>query len=81
MAGIQIHLRHFAALREARGCEAESIEITEGNTPVEVYRLLFGEGPLAGLPVLYAVNAEWSPPSRALQAGDELAFIPPVGGG
>lgn len=77
----QVTVRHFAQLREQRGCEAEQVQLHAGCTVAEAYRELFPPGPQGALPVGFAVNHELVRPDHVLADGDELALIPPVGGG
>ncbi len=76
-----VTVRLFAALRELRGCEELRCPIEPGATPQSLFVGLFGEGPLARLPVAYAVNAAYARGDQALRDGDEVAFLPPLGGG
>ena len=78
---MKIHVRHFAVLREQRGCELEEVEVTPGTTAKALYDQLFPPGPEGQLPVLFAVNRAYVAGSATLTAGDEVAFIPPLGGG
>ena len=71
-------IRYFANLRELRGVQVESVELAEGTTAQQAYIHL---GFPAALPVAFAVNAERVAPSTVLAAGDELVFLPPLGGG
>jgi molybdopterin converting factor small subunit len=79
MARITLHL--FAQLRERRGVDTEELEIELPVTAAEAYAQLFPPGPEGVLPVGFAVNHELVAGSTPLHDGDELAFIPPVGGG
>ena len=78
---MEITVRYFAALREEKGCDVETVEISTGTRVVALYQHLFGAGPLGGLRVMFAVNQGYVPAGHALCAGDEVAFIPPLGGG
>lgn len=71
-------IRYFANLRELRGCESERIELPEGSTAGSAYAHL---GLPAALPVAHAVNYERVAASTPLAEGDEVAFLPPLGGG
>jgi len=81
---MRVRMRYFAAVREAAGCEGESLELPEA-ADVEAARaaLLARYPALAGiLPrCAAALNRAYVAPAAALHDGDELAFIPPVGGG
>ena len=75
---MRIVVRWFAALREARGTELESVELPEGSSASEAYARL---SPLPGLPVAFAINEAMASGSTPLADGDEVAFLPPLGGG
>ena len=69
----------FAMLRERAGARQLTIELPEG---ARVRDALAALGDLAaGLPLVMAVNREYAPEDQVLDAGDELALIPPVSGG
>ena len=69
----------FASLRDRAGWEERSIAFSEvGMTAAQVWDQL-GLGPLES--VCVAVNQEMVRPDQPLQAGDELAFLPPFTGG
>lgn len=70
--------RYFATLREQRGASAERVELPEGCTAAGAFATLF---PGLGLRVAYAVNQATVPADTVLQDGDEVAFLPPLGGG
>jgi len=72
---------HFAVLRERRGVGQEAQEVEAGATVQQLYDRLFPAGPQGRLPVGYAVNQSYVGGEHVLQEGDEVAFIPPVGGG
>ena len=74
----RITLRTFAQLREQRGTSEEEVEVPEGTTAAEAYASLFPE---PRVPVGYAVNHALTKGDAVLSEGDELALIPPVGGG
>ena len=78
---MKVAVRYFAVLRERRGTEVESVDAPEGCTVGELYTRIFPPGPEGSLPVLYAVNEAYVPRTHALASGDEVAFIPPLGGG
>lgn len=78
---MKVLVRHFAQLRERRGRADETLELEPGVTVGALYRSLFPPGPEGVLPVLYAVNQALASADAALSDGDEVAFIPPVGGG
>jgi len=81
---MKARVRFFARLAEAAGTRETEVELGEGLSVGEAFRLLcqrFPELADHADSVMYAVNAEYVPPDHPLQAGDELALIPPVSGG
>jgi molybdopterin converting factor subunit 1 len=77
-------VRFFAGLAEATGTRETEVELGEGLSAAEAFRLLCQRFPdLAdhGDSILYAVNAEYASSDHPLRDGDELALIPPVSGG
>ncbi|MCP4806998.1 MAG: MoaD/ThiS family protein [Proteobacteria bacterium] len=76
-----VTVRYFAQLREQRGCNDEVVAIPDGSNVAQAYAHLFPPSPEGALPVGYAVNHELVRPTHVLVEGDELALIPPVGGG
>jgi molybdopterin synthase catalytic subunit len=74
-----VTVRLFAMLRERAGARELTLELPEG---ARVSDALAALGDLAaGLPLVMAVNREYAPEEQVLDAGDELALIPPVSGG
>jgi MoaE-MoaD fusion protein len=81
-----LQVRLFAVLRERAGRDSLEVEVAEGATVAEALVALAGESePLAAaleaMPVVMAVNRSYAGEDAILAAGDELALIPPVGGG
>ena len=72
---------HFAVLRENRGLDKEIVEVEDSSTVGELFLHIFGDSELQDLPVMYAVNQVYVPVGTILKPGDEVAFIPPLGGG
>lgn len=75
---MNVRLLFFAVLRERAGTSEETIEIPAGSTVSEAYAARF---PGLGLPVGFARNGHICAPTTALSEGDEVALLPPVGGG
>lgn len=82
---MRIRIRLFASLRERAAAEWLEVELIEGATVQQALYELDRSGPLAGLIgslcVQMAVNRDYATPQTVLDAGDELALIPPVSGG
>jgi molybdopterin synthase catalytic subunit len=78
---VEVHVRHFSVLRERRGSTEETVVVAPGTTVRALYAELFPPGANGALPVLFAVNRAYVGPQHVLAAGDEVAFIPPLGGG
>ena len=81
---MQVRIRYFAGLREATKIEGETLDLPGGATAAEVRALLGERYPaLARLlpPCAVAVNRAYVAADVPLHNGDELVFIPPVGGG
>jgi molybdopterin converting factor small subunit len=75
---VKLNVRWFAQLREQRGRSEETVEVPEGARVGDVLATL---GLPAGLRVATAVNTRIVGPETALSDGDELALLPPMGGG
>ena len=78
---MRVTVYYFAVLRELSGQREESVELNSGTSVSVLYGKLFSETNAGGLPVMFAVNQAYVEPSHILQDGDEVAFIPPLGGG
>lgn len=81
---MQVRIRYFAGLREATKIEGETLDLPDGATAADVRALLGERYPaLARLlpPCAVAVNRAYVASDAPLSDGDELVFIPPVGGG
>ncbi|MEH7303609.1 molybdopterin converting factor subunit 1 [Neobacillus drentensis] len=71
----------FAHLRDAVGEEFLSVEAS-GKTVAELKADLGAKYNLPNMDtVMTAVNEEFAANDEVIQAGDEIAFIPPVSGG
>jgi molybdopterin converting factor subunit 1 len=76
---VEVTIRLFAMLRERAGKRELTLDLPEG---ARVRDALDELGDLAaGLPLVMAVNREYAAEDHVLDAGDELALIPPVSGG
>lgn len=83
---LNVRVLYFAALRDAIGKREEEVELPSLPTTVEALRQHLarqhGDGELATFKNLRcAVNYAVVPFDTSLEAGDEVAFFPPVTGG
>ncbi|RMG06552.1 MAG: molybdopterin converting factor subunit 1 [Planctomycetota bacterium] len=81
---LELGVKLFASVREAMGRDAITVELEDGACVADLLDALAARHPeisaqRAALSV--AVNHEFARPDRRLAAGDEVALIPPVGGG
>jgi molybdopterin converting factor subunit 1 len=81
---MQIRIRYFASLREVTGAAETQLTVPDATTISEVQSMLVTHyaqlGPILKR-CLYAVNHRYVPAEAILREGDEVAFIPPTGGG
>ena len=81
---MNIRIRYFASFREIIGQNEEIVTLPEGATVADVRALLLTRFPRLQ-PIMQrsacAVNHAYVPADTMLHEGDELVFIPPVGGG
>lgn len=75
---MRVKVRYFAALRERAGKDEEWLDIPEGLTLGGLFARLF---PGLDLPVAHARNHEHAAAGDLVAEGDEIVFLPPVGGG
>jgi molybdopterin converting factor subunit 1 len=81
---MDVRVRYFAALRETVGREDETLELPEGADVAAARAALAARHPAlaALLPrCVAAVNRAYVTPEAPLAPGDELVFVPPLGGG
>jgi len=81
---MQVTVLFFGVLREAVGAKELAVTLAPDASVAALRRLLVETqpafAPLAGR-LRVAVNREFAGDDRALAAGDEVAFLPPVSGG
>lgn len=79
---IKVKVRFFAGPREKLGFGELEQELPAGATVQTLVDALTGAYPdWASFRLKYAVNSAYVPLGTALSDGDEVACIPPVGGG
>jgi molybdopterin converting factor subunit 1 len=81
---VQITVRFFAAHREATGRPMLALDLPEGTSAQGAFNELCSRFPglgQAASSVAFAVNQALTSGEQVLQAGDELALLPPVAGG
>ena len=78
---MQITVRYFAALREEKGRDEEAVGVEDGTDVGSLYQTLFADSALRGMRVMFAVNQSYVDGAHPLHEGDEVVFIPPLGGG
>jgi molybdopterin converting factor subunit 1 len=81
---MKIHIRYFASFRELTGRNEEILDTPEGASVAEVRELLLERYPnlqAVMARATCAVNRKYVSAETELHEGDEMVFIPPVGGG
>jgi len=81
---MRVRLLLFAAYRELLRETRLEVDLPDGATAQDLYRLMEDRQPhLAGLrsSTTFAVNREVAPASTVLRSGDEVAFLQPASGG
>lgn len=77
-------MRYFASLREVADKNEETLEVPEGTSVADVRALLLARYPRlenALARAVCAVNHQYVTAETSVHEGDEVVFIPPVGGG
>jgi sulfur-carrier protein len=79
---VQIHLTYYASLREQRGLDHETVEVSSSSLRA-LYRSLAGKYgfPYTEEQIRPAVDDEFAPWDRPLSQGNRVVFISPVSGG
>ncbi|WP_206830986.1 molybdopterin converting factor subunit 1 [Alicyclobacillus fructus] len=81
---MRVDIRLFANVKEIAGRDKLELDVPDHATVSDVVQALRDAYPQlreALQHVMVAVNLEFADPSRRVQEGDEIALIPPVGGG
>jgi molybdopterin converting factor subunit 1 len=81
---VNVSLRYFAGAREATGLDSEELDLAQGASVESLRVALVARHPdlqaIVGS-LRFAVGASFAALDQELREGDEIALIPPVGGG
>jgi molybdopterin synthase sulfur carrier subunit len=79
---MQIHLTYYAILRDRRGLDRETVDMSDGNLRA-LYRRLRQDYdfPYDETHIRPAVNDAFCPWEQPLNGGDHVVFVSPVAGG
>ena len=75
---ISITIRYFAHLREIRGQSEETMTL---DAPISVGNLFTQIFKIDATSIRFAIDAEYVSAETLVSDGDEVAFLPPMGGG
>jgi molybdopterin converting factor subunit 1 len=81
---IHVHVRFFAAPREALGTSELEMDVAQGTTVGDLVELLVDQHPILRAFTRFlnvAVNRTYVSMQTVLRDGDDVACLPPVGGG
>jgi MoaE-MoaD fusion protein len=80
---MRVSVRLFAGLRERAGADRIEVELPEDARVADVLAAMAATpvGELRPRECVVAVNREYAEPHEHVQAGDEVALVPPVSGG
>lgn len=81
---IRVNVLFFGQLKEFLGCAQESIELQQGSSIEDLFQQLASGNPDLQKfrnSLVASRNQEFAGWRTALEAGDEIAFLPPVSGG
>ena len=78
---MQVKVRYFAVLRERAGKTEDLVEVAPGTTVGGLFADMFPPSAEGAMPAMFAVNRAYVSGDHALEHSDEVAFIPPLGGG
>jgi molybdopterin synthase catalytic subunit len=81
---MKLHVQLFAGVAQAVGERVWEGELPEGATLADLFAVIGEQHPAASsvLRISFAsVNQKYATPETVLQAGDEIAILPPVSGG
>ena len=69
---------YFAALREEKGVSSETLSNVSPMSIAELFYFLFSRSPTG---IRFALNQRYVAGDTEVTNGDEIAFLPPLGGG
>jgi molybdopterin converting factor subunit 1 len=78
---MQVKVRYFAVLRERAGKSEDLVDVAPGTTVGRLFVDMFPPSAEGGMPAMFAVNQAYVDADHPLKHCDEVAFIPPLGGG
>ena len=79
---MRVAVLFFAGACEVVGSAQAHRDLSEGAPLQDLVEALFAAHPaLAEMRLRFAVNSSYADPDTVLREGDEVACIPPVGGG
>ncbi|MGZ3610482.1 MAG: MoaD/ThiS family protein [Ktedonobacteraceae bacterium] len=81
---MKIYLRYFASFREIVGQNEEMLTVNDGASVADIRSILLVRYPHLQSVMqrsACAINHGYVPLDATLHEGDEVVFIPPVGGG
>lgn len=76
----EVQVKYFAIHREQKGCTQETVQCALGTTVESLYNDLFALE-VDRIRTSFAVNLVQVSGNTVLNPGDEIAFLPPIGGG
>jgi len=81
---VKVKVKLYASFREIVGSREEELELPAGTTVKDLLEGYIHRFPQMGRfreHIILSVNKEYGHPSRTLNDGDEVSFLPPVSGG
>ena len=78
---VEVTVHYFAMLKEIKACSKESFTVDDGTTVASLFDQIFPPA-TPGLPVIqYVINQKRISSETTLEDGDNVVFLPPLGGG
>ena len=75
---ISITILYFAHLRETRGVSEETMRLEQSVSIGSLFSHIFN---IPSTGIRFAIDAEYVSADTLISDGDEIAFLPPMGGG